>query len=750
MSVLGLFARFVLALSGSPAESPELPKPPEDAGGPGSCPAFCQSPGSPTWGSTRMFNTRVADRLRIAQAATASHLCWRGVYTGGCAPTFPDDFRIVYYSSVAGLPGLVIGGPFLQSAGALAVQRSSTGRLVNNQPEFEYVATHADVAIPAGCFWVEITNGGVEGCGWFWTRGSGGDQRCARDTQGAWDSGDMLQNDMTLCLNVPLAATTPTQCDAPVLPEDSCAHAAPLTCGSVVVVDNRIATTSPGVDPLFPCAQNSQGSGTVWYSIVATGPTLQIDTCNSLSTDTLLALYSGSCAAPLTIGCANDTSGCGPNGRSGRLCVTGLATGQTYLLQVASTALSTRGVIEVRVSCTCTQPCSAPPQNCQAVAATAVTAGPNTRNADDFQLASAGSQSGVCAWGAYLDDVPNVNDSFEIAYYANGPGQVPGALIQSYSQSAGTLLVLDQHASASALASGQRIYEYHFAHAPLPLAAATCYWIEVRNLAPTHPWMWCRSSQPNGGSARDRDNSGGYAAPWDHSAGDLAWCLSAAPNGNTCTVGLPANTSCVTAAPIGCSSTSGTTVVDNSRGGTNMALPCGTAEGALWYSFIATSEQARLRLCNSPAPGNTRLALYGGTCQEPVQLACAAGGCGSGGAQADLLASGLTPGQTYWVVFGVADVDSRGAYELELDCQPAAACSGFMRGDADTDGVVNNFDIDAFVLAIVDAGAYMAQFGTAGFICRNDANGDGSVNNFDIDAFVACILALPPPGQGCP
>jgi len=63
---------------------------------------------------------------------------------------------------------------------------------------------------------------------------------------------------------------------------------------------------------------------------------------------------------------------------------------------------------------------------------------------------------------------------------------------------------------------------------------------------------------------------------------------------------------------------------------------------------------------------------------------------------------------------------------------------------------VNNFDIDPFVLAIVDPAGYQAVHGAEAWLCHNDLNSDGLVNNFDIDPFVSCIADAPPPGRGCP
>lgn len=65
-------------------------------------------------------------------------------------------------------------------------------------------------------------------------------------------------------------------------------------------------------------------------------------------------------------------------------------------------------------------------------------------------------------------------------------------------------------------------------------------------------------------------------------------------------------------------------------------------------------------------------------------------------------------------------------------------------GDANCDGNVNNFDIDAFVLVILNPLGYAAAYPNCPILV-NDVNRDGAANNFDIDQFVACML-----DQGCP
>ncbi len=67
----------------------------------------------------------------------------------------------------------------------------------------------------------------------------------------------------------------------------------------------------------------------------------------------------------------------------------------------------------------------------------------------------------------------------------------------------------------------------------------------------------------------------------------------------------------------------------------------------------------------------------------------------------------------------------------------------FRRGDLNCDAATDNGDIDAFVLALLDAEQYAAAYPNCA-IGNADINGDGAVDNGDIDAFVACLLS------GCP
>ena len=62
----------------------------------------------------------------------------------------------------------------------------------------------------------------------------------------------------------------------------------------------------------------------------------------------------------------------------------------------------------------------------------------------------------------------------------------------------------------------------------------------------------------------------------------------------------------------------------------------------------------------------------------------------------------------------------------------------YLIGDMNCDGTVDFFDIDGFVLAIIDPDGYAAQYPDCDIMAA-DGNGDGLVNFFDIDSFVELI-----------
>lgn len=94
----------------------------------------------------------------------------------------------------------------------------------------------------------------------------------------------------------------------------------------------------------------------------------------------------------------------------------------------------------------------------------------------------------------------------------------------------------------------------------------------------------------------------------------------------------------------------------------------------------------------------------------------------------------------------------RGSYDVVVTNAGGSATSSAANllvtvpGDANGDGLMNNFDIDAFVLGLNEGqAAYEAAYADNDFLCALDVNSDGAVNNFDIESFVGCLL-----NSGCP
>ncbi|MFM9957191.1 MAG: hypothetical protein ACKVZJ_03880 [Phycisphaerales bacterium] len=126
------------------------------------------------------------------------------------------------------------------------------------------------------------------------------------------------------------------QCGPPPTPGDECATARNISCNGYAEVDLAMMTSSPS-DPNFSCRFGGPGPGvnSAWFSFVASHTSARLgtrQTPGSMVDDTLLALYSGSCAGLTQIACDDDA---GVNLLS-EITVNNLTIGQTYLVQMAA------------------------------------------------------------------------------------------------------------------------------------------------------------------------------------------------------------------------------------------------------------------------------------------------------------------------------------------------------------------------------------------------------------------------------
>ncbi len=147
-------------------------------------------------------------------------------------------------------------------------------------------------------------------------------------------------------------------------PPDECVIAETITCGSNLIVDNTLAT-DVGSDPGFSCHNDmmmGNGVGSVWAKFEATETSARLSTCNSegAADDSLLAVYTGTCAGLTEIGCSDDVEGCGPINFGSDVCVSGLIPGQTYFVQLAAWTNADRGRYNIELQCPAPETCGPP------------------------------------------------------------------------------------------------------------------------------------------------------------------------------------------------------------------------------------------------------------------------------------------------------------------------------------------------------------------------------------------------------
>lgn len=130
-------------------------------------------------------------------------------------------------------------------------------------------------------------------------------------------------------------------------PNDNCDGAIEVTDGNHLYDVPAGAT----LDPTAPAPTNASMINDVWYFYTATctGP-LTIGTCEGvLGADTVLEVYSGTCAALVSVANADDTPGCGASGYSSEV-VFNATLGTTYYIRLSGW---TGGVVSGTMNISC-------------------------------------------------------------------------------------------------------------------------------------------------------------------------------------------------------------------------------------------------------------------------------------------------------------------------------------------------------------------------------------------------------------
>lgn len=132
------------------------------------------------------------------------------------------------------------------------------------------------------------------------------------------------------------------------LANDDCATPTAVACGSSTTVNNATATTAVN-DPLLSCffGGPAQGLGSVWFSFVAPGTQVTLDTSASAVSDTVMGLFEGTCGSLTELACDDD----GGTGLRSLISYNFLTPGNTYLVEVTSFSAASLGSITLDITC---------------------------------------------------------------------------------------------------------------------------------------------------------------------------------------------------------------------------------------------------------------------------------------------------------------------------------------------------------------------------------------------------------------
>lgn len=331
---------------------------------------------------------------------------------------------------------------------------------------------------------------------------------------------------------------------------------------------------------------------------------------------------------------------------------------------------------------TTVQPCSQPAENCRPPIQfdALISNRANFRTADNFTPITTGTVNQICWWGAYLAEERGPCESidanaFEIRYFEDAGG-VPGALIASYSQAAGTLRVAGPVATGEFIDGDVDEFAYTAAHAAILVTAGAQYWVEISNVVSGCTWFWETAATTESRAMQDGTDTpepappNGYG-PEDVILNDLALCL------NLPLPPPPANNLCEDAEIIfetGEYSFENTFASTDGPGHASCDI-YGDGQRQLthdvWYCWTSPcTDMVFARTCELTTV-DTRLAVYRG-CHCPASNqtleACDDDLCGFPFDNQSMVRFAATAGQSYMIRVGTYPLALGGEGSFEISC----------------------------------------------------------------------------------
>ncbi len=401
---------------------------------------------------------------------------------------------------------------------------------------------------------------------------------------------------------------SPNNCPQPPMPpvNDVCGGAILIDCNSQTVLNNELATSEAG-DPSFSCAFGgaAQGDGTVWYTFVAGGEDALISTCNTIGDVTdTLIAVYDLSGCPVGAELACSEDAGGTCQRLSEVCVTGLTIGETYTIQVASFPGETQGEITLDLACPCPQ------------GACCFANGLCEQLRSDQCFAAGGDFQG--------DGVPcDPNPCSEPAPVTCCEGDI---------NVDGLIDLGDVPELVAALLSTPLLGTPEFCRADLSGDGA----VDGRDITAFVPM----ALSPTACATPSND---------DCASAMMLMCDERVIAENTYATTVPADP-----------------VMDCKAGGP------GQAEGTLWFSFTATDTSAFITTCDLFLPPiDTIIAVYDAPCPtagDQIPGACNEDIGGVCSRFSELCVSGLTMGNTYYVLVGSSDPADLGFISVDVTC----------------------------------------------------------------------------------
>lgn len=480
------------------------------------------------------------------------------------------------------------------------------------------------------------------------------------------------------------------------LPNDTCTNPTVIPPNSTAYNPSpysTVAANATTAEPQESCESGNVGvSNTVWYSFTPCGSgSISINTIGS-NYDTVLSVFTGSCASPTQVACNDDIVSGNLQSQVTNIPVSG---GVTYLIKVADYGAVGGGNLDFNFSYT-----AAAPSNDLCSSATLIPNGLTTFNPTPYCTIGATITGGdpVESCGLSLN-----SNSVWYRFVPCGHGTISldtngsdyDTVLSVYFGACGGAVEIACDDDAGIGTNSQL--------SAVPVMAGVTYLIKISDY-----------NMPDGGTL---DFNFTYApiAPSNDSCGSpevIPGSPGAYNPASYCTVGADAT---LFEPQETCES--GNAGVSNS----------------VWYSFTPCAS-GTISLDTIGSNYDTVLSVFSGLCTGSSQVAC--DDDGGGGLTSRLVNVPVTKNTMYLIK--VADYSTPNGGNLVFHFSFTASSPVFL-GDMNCDGCITTTDVQAMVTALLNPAAYAATYPGCN-ILRGDTNGDSLVNGRDIKGFATLVM----------